>query len=182
MELLYSNILPLKKPEGKELFTDAFMKAIEKSDEVDIAVGYVSKASLRELGEQIERIGIKKVCLIIGMYYLEGGMPEGTYHEAVTLNEKWKQAGVGEIRIVRTVKYHGKLYLFKKDGKPFEGFIGSHNLGAIKSEASNIRQYEISAITEDISEVEEIVNHIEELKKPNISANIATIDGMPLIY
>lgn len=181
MELLYSNILPLKKPEGKELFTDAFMKAIEKSDEVDIAVGYVSKASLRELGEQVERIGIKNICLIIGMYYLEGGMPEGTYHEAVTLNEKWKQAGIGEVRIVRTVKYHGKLYLFKKDGKPFEGFIGSHNLGAIKSEASNIRQYEISAKTINEDELQEMEAFIDELKLAKCSLSIDEIVDMPMI-
>lgn len=52
----------------------------------------------------------------------------------------------------------------------------------IKLEANNRRQYEISAITEEKTEIEEIVNHIEELKRPNISVNIASIEGMPLIH
>lgn len=66
--------------------------------------------------------------------------------------------------------------------KPFSAIIGSANLGVIKLEANNRRQYEISAITETISEVEEIASHVEQLKRPNISTNIALIDGMTLIY
>lgn len=84
--------------------------------------------------------------------------------------------------MLKAFKYHGKLYVFYKDGKPISAIIGSANLGVIKLEANNRRQYEISAITEEKSEIEEIVNHIEELKRPNISANIASIEGMPLIH
>ena len=84
--------------------------------------------------------------------------------------------------MIKAFKYHGKLYVFYKDGKPFSAILGSANLGVIKLEASNRRQYEISAITNDITEVSEIAKHIEELKKANISANIAEIDGMPLIH
>ena len=180
MKLLYSNILPLATGEGEETIIDSFNEQVKMADRIDIAVGYVSRASLEELDRLVEQNNIKNICLNIGMYYIEG-MPEGSYHTAIRINKKWKEAGIGEIRMIKAFKYHGKLYVFYKDGKPFSAILGSANLGVIKLEASNRRQYEISAITNDITEVSEIAKHIEELKKANISANIAEIDGMPLI-
>ena len=123
---------------------------------------------------------LSKVCLNIGMYFIEG-MPEGAYHTAIKINEKWQEAGIGEIRIVKAFKYHGKLFCFYKDGKPFSAIIGSANLGVIKLEASNRRQYEMSAITTDEQEVAEIAKHIEKLKMPNCSENIALVENMPLV-
>ena len=181
MKLLYSNILPLATGEGEETIIDSFNEQVKMADRIDIAVGYVSRASLEELDRLVEPNNIKNICLNIGMYYIEG-MPEGSYHTAIRINKKWKEAGIGEIRMIKAFKYHGKLYVFYKDGKPFSAILGSANLGVIKLEASNRRQYEISAITNDITEVSEIAKHIEELKKANISANIAEIDGMPLIH
>ena len=181
MKLLYSNILPLAISEGEETIADTISRQMQLADKVDIAVGYVSRASLEELDLLVEKNNIKSICLNIGMYFIEG-MPEGSYHTALRLNKKWKDMGIGEIRMVKTFKYHGKLYVFYKDEKPFSAIIGSANLGVIKLEANNRRQYEISAITEEAAEVEEIVKHINELKKTNISENIATIEGMPLIY
>lgn len=49
MELLYSNILPVGIEEGQTTISDAIKNEFEKSDMVEIAVGYVSKASLEEL-------------------------------------------------------------------------------------------------------------------------------------
>lgn len=181
LRLLYSNILPLATDEGQETITEAINNQMQSADRIEIAVGYVSRASLEELDLLIEQNNIKNICLNIGMYFIEG-MPEGSYHTAIKLNKKWQESGIGEIRMVKAFKYHGKLYVFYKDGKPISAIIGSANLGVIKLEANNRRQYEISAITEEKSEIEEIVNHIEELKRPNISANIASIEGMPLIH
>lgn len=180
MEILYSNILPLKTMSGQQIFVDRFREAMGKADAIDIAVGYVSKASIQELGILVEENGIKKANLIIGMYYLEG-MPEGTYNATVSLNEKWLESRVGEVRLVRSLKYHGKLYVFYKDGIPFEAFIGSHNLGAIKTEASNIRQYEISAVTTVESEIEEIKQFVDRLKADNCSVNINYATDIKLI-
>jgi len=181
LRLLYSNILPLATDEGQETITEAINNQMQSADRIEIAVGYVSRASLEELDLLIEQNNIKNICLNIGMYFIEG-MPEGSYHTAIKLNKKWQESGIGEIRMLKAFKYHGKLYVFYKDGKPISAIIGSANLGVIKLEANNRRQYEISAITEEKSEIEEIVNHIEELKRPNISANIASIEGMPLIH
>ena len=95
-------------------------------------------------------------------------------------------AGTGTIRrggclLYTSFKYHGKLFCFYTDGKPFSAIIGSANLGVIKLEARNRRQYEMSAITTDEQEVAEIAKHIEKLKMPNCSENIALVENMPLV-
>ena len=181
VRILYSNILPLGTDEGQKTITETFNEYFQQADHVEIAVGYVSRASLEELDDMVDQNQTQKINLIIGMYYIEG-MPEGSYHTAIKINKKWNNAGIGEIRMVRALKYHGKLYVFFKENKPIAAFVGSANLGVIKLEASNRRQYEISSMTTDTSECEEIMEFIEKLKRPSISANIAEISGMPLIY
>lgn len=181
MKLLYSNILPLGINDDQQTIIDCFEEQISKADHVEIAVGYVSRASLEELDELIAKYSIKNVCLNLGMYYIEG-MPEGSYHTAVKINKKWTASGIGEIRMIRSFKYHGKVYCFYKNGEPFAAIIGSSNLGALKLEATNRRQYELSALTTDKTECDEIAKHIEDLKRPNCSAKISDISNMPLIY
>ena len=181
MKLLYSNILPLGTDKGQKTISETFNEYFQLADRVEIAVGYVSRASLEELDALVEHNQTQQINLTIGMYYIEG-MPEGSYHTAIKINKRWNEAGIGEIRIVRSLKYHGKLYVFYKENKPLAAFVGSANLGVIKLEASNRRQYEISSVTTDEAECEEIMEFIERLKGPNISANIAEISGMPLIY
>ncbi len=100
MRLLYSNMLPLKLGDGQTAFIDYFMDAVREADEIDIAVGYVSKAALKELQGLVDTAGIKRICLTMGMYYHEG-MPEGTYNVAAALNEDWTGRGIGEVRLVR---------------------------------------------------------------------------------
>lgn len=180
MELLYSNILPVGIEEGQTTISDAIKSEFEKSDMVEIAVGYVSKASLEELDNLVSSSNITYVCLIMGMYYIEG-MPEGSYHTAMQLNEKWRQLGIGEIRVTRSFKYHGKLYSFYKDGAIRSAIIGSANLGVMKLEANNLRQYEVSAITYTATECEAVKSLICKLKTANCSTNIADISNMPII-
>lgn len=181
MKLLYSNILPLGTLEEQQTITDCFVEKLKASDRIDIAVGYVSRASLEEFDVLVEENNIKNICLIIGMYFIEG-MPEGSYHTALKLNQKWQTCGIGEIRIIKAFKYHGKLYSFYKNNIAHAAIIGSANLGAIKLEASNRRQYEIASLTEVSGEIADITTFIDNLKAPNISANIADIEGMPLIH
>lgn len=180
MEILYSNILPIGVEEGQTTISDAIRSEFEKSDVVEIAVGYVSKASLEELDNLISANHISYVCLIMGMYYVEG-MPESSYHTAMQLNDKWRQLGIGEIRVTRSFKYHGKLYSFYKDGAIESAIIGSANLGVMKLEANNLRQYEVSAITHSAEECEAIKTLICKLKGANCSANIADVANMPII-
>ena len=180
MNILYSNILPLMNKEGQERIADAIEREVSRADRIDIAVGYVSNSALEELDKWVEQYEVKDICLNIGMYFVEG-MPELSYHTALRINKKWRELGIGEIRIIKAFKYHGKVYCFYKDGKPISAIMGSSNLGVIKLEANNRRQYELSMITSDEEEAKEYASHVEELRKDNISANIADILNMPLI-
>jgi len=180
MKLLYSNILPLGTEENQETVTERFMEEASSADAVEIAVGYVSKAALQELEQIVDEQKIRRIVLTIGMYFVEG-MPEGIYHTAIALNRKWVDAGVGEIRIVRAFKYHGKLYAFYKDDQVKSAIIGSANLGVIKLEANNRRQYEVSAVTEDASECNEIATLIRKMATPAASVRIDDVVGMPII-
>lgn len=180
MKLLYTNILPIGVDEGQETFSDTFHSEIENATSVEIAVGYVSKASLLELDDLVTSHNIHHISLTIGMYYIEG-MPEAMYHTALALNQKWIESGVGEIRIVRTFKYHGKLYAFYEEENVKSAMIGSANLGAIKLEANNRRQYEVSAITRETSECNEIATMIRKIQSPGCSVRIDKITDMPII-
>lgn len=70
MKLLYSDILPLKLPENKSKFLDHFSFTFQQADEIKIAVGYASKAALKELKELIKLHPEKKIYIILGMYYI----------------------------------------------------------------------------------------------------------------
>lgn len=111
MKLIYSDILPMGLDENEESITDCISRQFEDCSGVDIAVGYISKASLEELDRLISEHHIPYVNLIIGMYYIEG-MPEGLFHTAEALNKKWMESGIGEIRLVKAFKYHGKVFVF----------------------------------------------------------------------
>lgn len=181
MKLLYSDILPLGISEDQRTFADCFRDQMENADRVEIAVGYISHASLLELERLAEASNINSICLNIGMYFIEG-MPERSYHVAMRLNEKWIEQNAGEIRVVKAFKYHGKIYCFYRGNRPISAIIGSANLGAVKLEASNRRQYEIAVLITEEETVTEIAEHLQELKAPNCSSNIADITHMPLIH
>ena len=101
-------------PANQASIADSIKADIANATEADIAVGYVSGASLVELGKLVRDSQIKRISLIIGMYYHEG-MPEGCYRLACDLHEEWKSRGIGEVRLVTPMKYHGKSYVFYRD-------------------------------------------------------------------
>lgn len=180
MKLLYSDILPFGIEDNQETISERFSNEFSSSDTVEIAVGYVSKAALQELEQIVDKYKMRHIVLTIGMYFVEG-MPEGIYHTAIALNRKWVNAGVGEIRIVRAFKYHGKLYAFYINDQVKSAIIGSANLGVIKLEANNRRQYEVSAVTEDASECNEIAMLIRKMSTSTVSVRIDDVVGMPII-
>lgn len=96
MKVLYSNMLPLGIQNDQETIDESIRRQIEKSDRVDIAVGYVSLASLEELDRIISESSVKQITLVIGMYYIEG-MPEKIYYTALRINKKWKDMGIGDV-------------------------------------------------------------------------------------
>ena len=181
MRILYSNILPLGISDGQDTVIDCFNNQIKEADRIEIAVGYISAASLEELALQVELCDISSVRLTIGMYYAEG-MPERAYHLALRINQKWQESNIGEIRIVKPFKYHGKIYCFYRNKSPYSAIVGSANLGVIKPESSNKRQYEIATFTDDEEESVEIAKHLEDLKSDGISVNISEATDISLIH
>lgn len=180
MKLICSDILPVGLQDGQQSIIECFREQASHSDRVEICVGYVSKAALLELDSMVQEFQIQQICLTIGMYFIEG-MPESSYHVACELNDRWQSAGIGEVRLVRAFKYHGKTYCFYKDGAPFSAIIGSANLGVLKLEATNRRQFEAAMLVDEPVECAPIAELIERLKANNCSANIRDITGMALI-
>lgn len=183
MQLLYTDMLPLELDTGMPTIRECLKQEILNAERIEIAVGYVSKLSLLELNELIHCKSsniVKSICLNIGMYYTEG-IPESSYYLAKMLNSQWQQEGIGEIRIVNAFKFHGKLYCFYQNENPISSIIGSANLGVLKLEANNRRQYEVSAITKEPAECKEIAQLVEKLKDGRCSVNISKADGIPII-
>lgn len=114
------------------------------------------------------------------MYYIEG-MPESSYRTALRINEKWKAKGQGVIRLIKPFKYHGKNYCFFQNEEPIAAIVGSANLGILKLDANNRRQYELSVLLDSQEEASEIATHIEQLAPPLISVDISEVRGLKLL-
>lgn len=179
MEILYSQIPPMVVKPGKKRFLDVFDAYWEKADHIEIATGYASKRALLVLADRLSQEADKTVHINLGMYYLEG-MPEGMYHKALEIHQRWETEGCGAIRLVRSMKYHGKIYVFYHKSQPFAAIIGSHNLGTIQLDASNRRQYEISALIEEPPEVLELDSFVKDLWN-RCAADISQLTNIPLI-
>lgn len=180
MSILYSNILPMNIPAGQSTIVDSIKRDFNVATAIDIAVGYVSGASLTELGNLVRNSSIQHICLTIGMYYHEG-MPEGSYRLACELHREWTERGIGEVRLVLPMKYHGKVYVFYRDDTPFSAVIGSSNLSVLKPDASTLRQYEIAYRIESSEDLSSIVEHCRMLKRANCSVPIDLVTDMTII-
>lgn len=180
MSILYSQILPMTVPANQNTIADSIKANLASATEADIAVGYVSCASLIELGKLVRDSSIKRICLIIGMYYHEG-MPEGCYRLACELHKEWKERGIGEVRLVTPMKYHGKAYAFYRDGMVFSAIVGSSNLSVLKPDASNLRQYELAYCIEKKDDIIALSEHFQLLRRENCSKVIDAITDMTII-
>lgn len=181
MALLYSNVPPLKTPEGGMTLLDYIKQKALVSDCLYIAVGYASKKSLLELSSIVSESKLKKVVLILGMYYVEG-FPESIYNTAKHIDEEWRNGGIGEIRVTKSMKYHGKIYGFYQDDKLVSAVVGSHNLGAIAQEANNLRQYELSILVEGNDNCKEIDEHFQRLILAPVSFPLSEITDANIIH
>lgn len=65
MDVLYSDILPLGLKDGQQTIAETIKHQMELADEVRIAVGYVSAASLDELDQMVESCSIKRISLVL---------------------------------------------------------------------------------------------------------------------
>ncbi len=180
METLYSNIQPLGTSGSQQTFADLFNTQFQASDTLKIAVGYASIASLEELDRLVYKHKLKNVVLVMGMYFVHG-IPRNLWRTAVQINYRWQKDGIGEIRLVRSLAYHGKLYLFEKDDHVHTAVLGSANLSVIKPEASTIRQYELSMAVQEPQQILELQNHFDKLADKRNSENISKLLDLKII-
>lgn len=181
MPLLYSNVPPLRTPAGKYTLPEYIEVKAKEADCMYIAVGYASKNALREISRIVSEHKISKIVLVLGMYYIEG-FPESIYNAARDVDEEWRALGIGEIRLTKSMKYHGKVYGFYKNGKIIGAVIGSHNLGAISPEAGNLRQYELSFFTEDADECAALDVHLQSVTTTPVSVPFSSVTDANVVH
>ncbi|AHC40113.1 hypothetical protein OVS_00615 [Mycoplasma ovis str. Michigan] len=175
-KLFLTNVCSFLEGWEQELLNYRFREELNKSDQIEIAVGFCSHKSLRELDALIFQKRIKRVCLILGMYYLNG-IPESLHKLALEINERWMRAGIGEIRLVHSCKYHGKLYCFFKNNQIFSAIFGSPNLSFLtETWFNNQDQHEMAFITNNPIKIEKFPRYLKYLKSKNISENIEILE------
>lgn len=148
MKLLYSNIKPCEYDNSS--FGEAFESVVVSSDNIKIAVGYITEESLLELKSILlfyfEEKKIKTCSLIIGMHGREG-FTRPQYDAAIDLAAFLKEKGIGSVHICTAFKYHGKTYVFRKADTPapIYAMLGSSNLGNILDS----RQWEVDILFDE---------------------------------
>lgn len=159
MNFLLSNYQPIKTP--FPTFADAFYDLLPQTEQLDIAVGYITADSLVELKKAIELNNVHKMNLIIGMHYFDLFTPI-EYKTAIQLNQFLVENDIGEVRLVTPFRFHGKLYAFHKQNKTIAGIIGSNNLSSIVDSRNGI--YESSLLLSEPTTLQQLNSFICELK------------------
>ena len=158
MEFLYSNYPPVKTKSRS--FSEAFYDYFSKSNQIDIAVGYISSDSLAELQKLAEFNTDRRINLTIGMHYYDL-FTKVEYNAAKELNSYLREKERGEVRLVTPFRYHGKLYLYSNNNSPFAGIIGSNNLSSITE--GGTRVYEAGVLLDDKASVANMHDFINML-------------------
>lgn len=165
MDLLTSNFPPVKL--NNKTFSETFNTFLDQSTRIDIAVGYITADSLAWLHEALKSMtNVKTANLVIGMHYWEK-FTEREYKTAMEFDTFLRSENRGALKLVKSFKYHGKLYSWSNMSGVYAGIIGSDNLGSI---TSGTRSFEVSALLDEQSEAEKIRRFIDEL------SNKATVD------
>lgn len=141
VSLIYDSHIPREQAKS---FRREFWDLAEMSDHISIAVGYVDTGGLADLKTYVEKTPDFTVDLFVGMQYLEG-FTAAQLKVLRDLSRILKDRGRGRVMLSTKIKYHGKAYVFEKDGKPFEAYIGSGNLSALSKSA--IPSYELGVLT-----------------------------------
>lgn len=171
MDFLFSNLPPLKT--SYPTFADIFYSLIHEAARMDIAVGYITADSLAALKQTLVfNANIETLNLIIGMHRWDK-FTKLEYNAAVSLNSYLRTEHRGEVRLVTSFRFHGKLYSYSNNSGAFAGIIGSNNLSSIVE--SRTRTYEASSLFREQEYAVKIRKFIERLSA-EASDNIADID------
>lgn len=158
MDLLTSNMPPVRL--NNQTFSDAFNMFLDRSTRVDIAVGYITADSLAWFHEALKAMtNIQTVNFVIGMHYWEK-FTEREYKTATAFDNYLRGEQRGALKLVKTFKYHGKLYSWSDDTGVTSGIIGSNNFGSV---TAGTRSYEVSALLREQVDAQKIKSFIDEL-------------------
>ncbi len=166
MSFLFSNFQPLRT--GYSTFSDTFYNLLPRTEQLVVAVGYITSDSLIELQKAIELNHVEYLNLIIGMHYFDG-FTRVEYQTAEKLNDFLLQNHLGEVRLVNAFRFHGKIYSFCRQDKPFAGIIGSNNLSSISGREG---VYEAAYMLEDtasLSAMKDFVSSLSERAAINLN-------------
>lgn len=159
MEFLYSNLPPMRL--GGKTFIDKFYELLSETDELNIAVGYVTSDSLIELQKLIEyNEKIHRLNLTIGMHYFDL-FTKNEYNAAMSLNDFLVDNNRGKVRLVTPFRYHGKLYSYSNSHGPFAGIIGSNNLSSVVE--GGLKVYESSVYIDEKNSAVQMYHFIKQL-------------------
>lgn len=188
MDFLFSNFAPQKT--GYKKFYDAFYESFSNSDEIDIAVGYVTADSVIELQKALEINNQKKLNLTIGMHYWDK-FTKLEYNSVMGLNKYLTETQLGTVNLIKPFKFHGKLYSFSKNSQVFSGIIGSDNLSSIVDTKNRV--YEASFYIQESntasnlnSFIKNLVNssatRISDIEITEFKENNPLLDGLEDVY
>jgi hypothetical protein len=167
--LLLSKIPPLNS--YKYNFHDTFIELLSASRKVRIATGYISDESVVGLQELIRHNFGEKgfyLELVLGMHYFEG-LTKKQLNVINSLNNFLEQHSFGNVRVVNRFKFHGKVYCFYNEKKPFSCLVGSSNLNSITTSHSN---YEVDVKIENerfLNNMDKVLNDLNEKATISIS-------------
>ncbi|TFB11460.1 NgoFVII family restriction endonuclease [Candidatus Marinimicrobia bacterium MT.SAG.3] len=139
MELLYSNVRPIDKPDRE--FFDAFEEYAKESDYIHLTTGFISVESTLFFQENLSLL--PRFDLVIGMHAYTG-FTRAQYSGLQNLDERIKSLGhVHKIFISKAFPFHGKVYTFWKDNNPLAGIIGSSNLSGVTDARKRIFEVDL---------------------------------------
>ena len=159
MELLTSNYQPAKTDNPR--FNTKFSEQLLISENLDIAVGYISEKSLQELSEHIFKYGGPICNILIGMHYFD----KFTYSQFAIANETEKfltKNNLGSVKLCTSFPFHGKLYSFTQNSGNKSSIIGSSNLSNIVAHQSQVL-YEVDLFIDDVNTNSKIADLISSL-------------------
>ena len=130
MELLLSNYQPAKFP--NRTTQKVWLENLSKAEQVRIATGFISSASLIELKKMVEVNEKPNIEMLIGMHYFDG-FTKQQYDCALALNETLQEQNRGAVYLSNAMRFHGKLYSFNDAKQCFGAVVGSSNLNSLFS-------------------------------------------------
>jgi len=167
MSLLLSNLSPLRTQ--FKTYTKVFRDLLEDSDQIHIASGYISTDSAVDLKSIIEANGGPKLELCVGMHYFDG-LSASQLEALRSLDQTLRDNELGQVYMVTTFPFHGKLVSFTKNEELLGSILGSSNLTNI---VDGQRQYEADYLFNNpdatAPEIKEFIKQLIEVSSRPLS-------------